>query len=747
MPKSNNDKKNVKAFKRIARISVRACCLVNPRPTSPPYQNLSPPTDYQTALPTNLIDPLRPSLIASPGFSLDHLLNTPKSTPPPLTSPLPAPSQTSKHNSSLAINLELVELICSTPPTSPHPFFVSLEDLPPRTTNPPPPQPSFIPSSSGPLSQSWLDQQLLMQKTIVARMYELGMIPVVYLQQFQKTVSKVHDIKDTIEFKLDSQEITYIVDMFRDTLKLLVETPDNPFIAPVNIKVIESFTQTVGYQGVVEKVSAFYTKFLAQPWQTIFKVFSRCLTTRTSGHDQTKINILQLFHAVVNRTNVDYVSLLRWDFLNCVFQKKDVIQYHRFTKLIIAHLMKKFPSIPQRLDEDYHYIKDDIPLVSVYSTRNVLFRGILISYAFLTDEIRATDDYKEYETVFVEVEFPMNQPQLVVSTQGTHRTTPRAHRMVKGEEDEESYASTFVDSMLNDDVDDSGTRIEPGSHKENLEVVDDDAMKDKEKQDEKKEDDDQPKDDDVKKTDDATEKKDNDDHTDHTLFGTHATVKSIYEETATVSPTTATTSKPKSTRGFISNKTKVLPGSIDGMCRRRGQIRNHNKTKFVTHEFFMGKIRKVLDYCSNIVPKITFAKTNEMIKEEMHRLDVDPPEGGETSEKIKINLTAPTLTFSGIKAHESYSIVDKPDTGLIYLNSKDEKRVIYLVEIVKVCDATLKKVLNEVKLRIFQNKFWKKPPLLGELDLDILKAYEREITKRLRHREQMRRWESFVNER
>nr|GEY16432.1 hypothetical protein [Tanacetum cinerariifolium] len=73
--------------------------------------------------------------------------------------------------------------------------------------------------------------------------------------------------------------------------------------------------------------------------------------------------------------------------------------------------------------------------------------------------------------------------------------------------------------------------------------------------------------------------------------------------------------------------------------------------------------------------------------------------------------------------------------------------VMYLVEIVKFCDATLEKVLKEVKLRIFQNELWKKPPLLGELDLDIMKAYEREITKCLRHRGQMRRCESFVNER
>ncbi|GKD52010.1 hypothetical protein Tco_1280986, partial [Tanacetum coccineum] len=35
-----------------------------------------------------------------------------------------------------------------------------------------------------------------------------------------------------------------------------------------------------------------------------------CLTTRTARHDQTKINILQLFYAVISRTNVDYAALL-----------------------------------------------------------------------------------------------------------------------------------------------------------------------------------------------------------------------------------------------------------------------------------------------------------------------------------------------------------------------------------------------------------------------------------------------------
>ncbi|GKC36572.1 hypothetical protein Tco_1048956, partial [Tanacetum coccineum] len=118
---------------------------------------------------------------------------------------------------------------------------------------------------------------------------------------------------------------------------------------------------------------------------------------------------------------------------------------------------------------------------------------------------------------------------------------------------------------------------------------------------------------------------------------------------------------------------------------------------------------------------------------------------GIESYQMKVNLIAPTLKFPGIEEHAPYTIVDEPQMGLIYLNSKDEKRVMYLEEIIKFCDATLEKVLNEVNLRRFESKFLKKPPLLGELDQDIMKAYEREISKRLSHRHQMRRWESFVN--
>ncbi|GJS46358.1 hypothetical protein Tco_0596479 [Tanacetum coccineum] len=181
------------------------------------------------------------------------------------------------------------------------------------------------------------------------------------------------------------ETITYTVDMFHDTLQLSVETPDHPFIEPAYLKFIQRFLKSVGYEGSVDKVSAFYTKNLAQPWQTVFK-----------------------------------------DFIHYVRQKKDVIQYPRFTKLIIVDLMKKFPYIAQRHDEKYHSIKDDIPL------------------------------YKKYENVFCCIDIPTIQPQPVKSTQGTNRT-PRAtktptiaaiekkkRKQVVGEERDEITEATLL---------------------------------------------------------------------------------------------------------------------------------------------------------------------------------------------------------------------------------------------------------------------------------------------------------------
>ncbi|GJU70521.1 hypothetical protein Tco_1256780 [Tanacetum coccineum] len=392
-------------------------------------------------------------------------------------------------------------------------------------------------------------------------------VPAVYLQQFWRTVSKVP-----------------------------VETPDTPFVAPTNIHTIEAFMS---------------------------RVFNRCLTTRTSGHDQTKINILQLFHAVVNRTNVDYAALLWWDFINNVFKKKEAIQYPRFIKLIIADLMKKFPNIPKRLEEYYHSIKDDVHLVSVYTTGNVLIRGMLIPHAFLTTEIRETNDFKEYEMALIKVDVPMNQPQPVVSTQGTHRITPSAYRSPtisaspqetkkRKQIAEESSLSRkslkitikqkeIVDAETNDV--DSEDRLEPESHKENPEVVDDDNDNVREK-----------KDDTMGSMEIRNEET-------KTTISTPlrsprkslSSDKNIFQELTDTIPIT-TTSKHSQVKKRISSKYSHLPGALRRMCRRQGYMIQDMERKCVTTEKLWETHNKVDHVLKEVIPEIAENAVNDLIE-------------------------------------------------------------------------------------------------------------------------------------
>ncbi|GJV57480.1 hypothetical protein Tco_1458485 [Tanacetum coccineum] len=177
--------------------------------------------------------------------------------------------------------------------------------------------------------------------------------------------------------------------------------------------------------------------------------------------------------------------------MNNAKQKKEAIQYPRFIKHIIIDSMKKFLEIPKRIEEDYHSIKDDIPLVSVYTTGDMRVRGMLILDAFLTKEIHDIDDFKEYETM-----------------------------------------------------------LEPGSHKDNTEHVDDDDKDDK---------------------------------------------KVDKEE--------------GSKMGSLETRTKETQTPIPSTPRSPRNVSSSDKT-----------IREVLDHCNKVVPDTKFAKTKEMITQEMPRL-------------------------------------------------------------------------------------------------------------------------------
>ncbi|GJW21273.1 hypothetical protein Tco_0031895 [Tanacetum coccineum] len=174
---------------------------------------------------------------------------------------------------------------------------------------------------------------------------------------------------------------------------------------------------------------------LLQPWQTLCKMFSRCLTTRVTGYDQPSLQIMQMLFCFVNNINVDYAELIWEGFQYSLQNLTTMIPYPRFTKLIVSHYMTAFPEISRQARDRYHILEDDVMNKSIFNSgksKNVV--GMKIPDWMITDEMKLTENYRLYAEVF-RVDVPTIQSQPIESIQGTHRTTsaPRTPNFVVAE--------------------------------------------------------------------------------------------------------------------------------------------------------------------------------------------------------------------------------------------------------------------------------------------------------------------------
>ncbi|GJS09876.1 hypothetical protein Tco_0366672 [Tanacetum coccineum] len=112
---------------------------------------------------------------------------------------------------------------------------------------------------------------------------------------------------------------------------------------------------------------------------------------------------------------------------------------------------------------------------------------------------------------------------------------------------------------------------------------------------------------------------------------------------------------------------------------------------------------------------------------------------GIESYQQKVNLTTPTIAFLGIEENEMFSIIYEPVHGIIYKNSKKEKRVMRHSEIHKFCDATLNKVLKSLNSYNNDVMYGYVQKDLTKDETEYLKLFEEEIEEILKHQRQMRR--------
>ncbi|GJS71130.1 hypothetical protein Tco_0703971 [Tanacetum coccineum] len=254
-------------------------------------------------------------------------------------------------------------------------------------------------------------------------------VPWIYMAQFWHTL-KEDGSKHRLKFLLDRKELTLTLDDFR-TIFHLPQANDNnhaSFVPPPSFSdMVPFYKQVLGFTMELKTVSNFKISGLLQPWQTLCKIFSKCLTTRVTGWDQPPLQIMQMLYCFVNNIHVDYAELMWEGIYYSLHHPATSIPYPRFTKIIISHYMTIFPDISRRARDAYHNLQDDDIMKNIFNSgRNKNKVGMRIPAWMITDEMKLTEHYKMYAEVFG-LDVPLTQSQPTESTQGTHRT-PSAPR-------------------------------------------------------------------------------------------------------------------------------------------------------------------------------------------------------------------------------------------------------------------------------------------------------------------------------
>ncbi|GJZ28613.1 hypothetical protein Tco_0573260, partial [Tanacetum coccineum] len=198
-------------------------------------------------------------------------------------------------------------------------------------------------------------------------------------------------------------------------------------------------------------------------------------------------------------------------------------------------------------------------------------------------------------------------------------------------------------------------------------------------------------------------------------------------------------------------KRQKEPGKLKEVVYSNSKIIQVIKTYWelgFEHKFITEIVARRANECIVSITESDYKNLNKNDIEDIYLLimnDKVPDYAEIESYQQKVNLTAPTISFSGIEKHKMFSIIYEPVHGIIYKNSKKEKRVMRHSEIHKFCDATLNRVLEGLKSYNNDVKYGYIQRDLTEDEVEYLKLFEEEIEVRLKYRNQMRRWEMYVN--
>ncbi|GJW10980.1 hypothetical protein Tco_1576807 [Tanacetum coccineum] len=193
-------------------------------------------------------------------------------------------------------------------------------------------------------------------------------VPLIYLGQFWHTL-KEDGSKFRLLFVLNRKELTMTLDDFRMIFQLPQATDNNHerFVAtPMFSEMVPFSLNNFSFTLELRSPSNFNTTGLVQPWQTLCKMFSRCLTKRV-----TRLHY-----------SLEHLSTL--------------IPYPRFTKLIISHMIA-YLEISRRVRDKNHNLEHDEMVKSIFNSgNNKVEVRMKISSWMITDEMKLIENYRMY---------------------------------------------------------------------------------------------------------------------------------------------------------------------------------------------------------------------------------------------------------------------------------------------------------------------------------------------------------------
>ncbi|GJV42265.1 hypothetical protein Tco_1420705 [Tanacetum coccineum] len=160
------------------------------------------------------------------------------------------------------------------------------------------------------------------------------------------------------------------------------------------------------------------------------------------------------------------------------------------------------------------------------------------------------------------------------------------------------------------------------------------------------------------------------------------------------------------------------------------------------HKFITEIVARRVNGCIVSITESDYKNLNKNDIEDMYLLIINH----KVDDYAKTGLLWSLPVFiRSIEKYKMFSIVYESVYDIIYKNNKKEKRVMRHQEVHKFCDATLKRVLEGLKRYNNNVKYGYVTHNLSKEDVEYLQLFAENIEERLKYRDQIRRWEMYVN--